>query len=268
MSMWSFRRLHPNWKINLFFMPQSQETVTREWSGYEHLECERVPIQPCYLDRLKGIDVAVQPWIADGNFPVPVQADLCRWKVLRDHGGWFADTDFLFVDSIESIHGAASSSHFSISIGQESAPTGIIGSVKNSGTSQALAVASRSFANRQHFSSAGEHTLRVVAGVDSLVNFDRLAFRVGLEGFCATADERVYFIKPVCFYQWSEYHVTDVLSYSHEVAPSTIAIHWYGSSRLSQRIVREVNHTNHLARRGTLFEYARDLTTSSPPVIV
>jgi len=265
MSLWSFRRLHPDWDIALYFSPSAPKP--RTWiTGHERHEFEHEPCGPCYLKRAVESGVRLVEWNAPSmltaNLSPVHQNDICRWKCLSQHGGWFADLDILFVDSLETIHDAANADAADVvlTVGREGIPTGMIGGTAGAPFWADCLNMAVSKADARRYRSCGSEVLSQLAQIEKMPVFDRKLARIGLERAAARGGKRPYFYKPQCFYLFDEYRLTDILHYSHEVLSNTVGIHWFAGSKLAQKLIREADEKNFAGRSGTFFDYARDLS--------
>jgi hypothetical protein len=104
MTFWSFRLQNPDWEIHLYLATECQHKKTWTTGEVQDFDADGQPYAgQNYLPELTKLGVKVSPWIppADCKSMSPVHlADVCRWGVLSKFGGWFADTDILWVDSM------------------------------------------------------------------------------------------------------------------------------------------------------------------------
>jgi len=101
MTLFSFRILHPDWKMYLYM--GSGYNQEKPWEGHntsDFLEYQG----PDYSDRVGGLDVEVVPF---GNL-TPNRAatsvhmsDVFEWWVLGTHGGLYSDMDILYIRPID-----------------------------------------------------------------------------------------------------------------------------------------------------------------------
>jgi hypothetical protein len=95
LSVQSFKRCHPGWNVVLWTAEQSQQRTT--WDTHE----QEVPYAGRdFFTELRAladrVEVCPVPgWLAEAH-DVP-KSDWARIKVLCDHGGFYVDTDVVFV---------------------------------------------------------------------------------------------------------------------------------------------------------------------------
>lgn len=266
LSIWSFRRLNPDWEIVLYFSPSGNKE--RDWESGERQDFESLQTCRCFMGRVASLGVDIEPWVPSSpliNSLSPIrQSDFCRWKALHEHGGFFSDTDVLFVDSFDSIYNNIGDKSLVLSIATESLPTGIVGGVAKSEFWANCYRAAKALASTQQYRSGGANALLEVAGLLSTqLHFDKLATRIRLEIAATVANSSICFIKPQAFYLFDEYKITELLHNSREVSEDTIGLHWHGGSRLAQKCIREVCDIEiAISRPGTVFEYTRDLVAT------
>lgn len=283
MSLWSFRFLNPTWEIYLYLdcrLPQNGRT----WTTGEPQDCDGTwPAEgrKCYLSELAKIGVQISQWQppADAKTLSPIHlADLCRWGVLSQYGGWFADTDILFVDSMERVEqrynadrisdeqrkgpGSFKEAEVALPLCRDWLPTGLIGAVKDNRFTSDLYVMARNSADPRRYHSAGREAILRAAGLDYEFPPDKMRLRRGLiTGFPGTVFWLMHHL--TCYrWEWFDSHV--IFEQNQEVLPDTVGIHWYGGSRSGQRANRKYVSEHAMAADVNVFtSYARDLLAAS-----
>lgn len=94
-SVWSFKKYHPEWKIWIWIINQRFE---RKWSSKEH---DILYDGPCYMDNLsKEVDriIPLDPTDIHPSIKNTVHlSDLFRYQALLKHGGLYSDFDILYL---------------------------------------------------------------------------------------------------------------------------------------------------------------------------
>lgn len=104
LTLFSFRKLNPDWKITLF---SSDSTVLKKkWNNCDQQDFFRYDGKD-YSHKLDSLDIIREEWdfgIGGSNDWSPVrQCDVFQWQWLANHSGFYADMDILFVRPMSSI---------------------------------------------------------------------------------------------------------------------------------------------------------------------
>lgn len=105
LTFYSFRKFHPHWNIYLYLdIGREKECL---WKTSEQIDDES---EINYLDKLLELNVNIInfdiPEITEINNKMsPVHtSDLFTWYILSYKGGWVADTDFIFINTIDRVN--------------------------------------------------------------------------------------------------------------------------------------------------------------------
>jgi len=91
LTIYSFRKLHPDWKIVLY---ESKTAPAKNWRTFEQQDGGG---GVDWRDQLRGLRIERRAWTAMSTLPSIKQADLCKWETLGHRGGWVSDMDILWV---------------------------------------------------------------------------------------------------------------------------------------------------------------------------
>jgi hypothetical protein len=274
MTLWSFRLQNPGWDIHLYLAPTCQNKAT--WTSNEQQDCS--PPMTCrdHLPELAACGVKVEQWIPPADFATmsPVHmADLCRWGVLSKFGGWFADTDILWVDSMKRVQdrydsdaknhearrgpGSFKAADVALPLCRDWLPTGLIGAVPDNRFSADLYMMARNSADPRGYQSAGRSLILKVCGLDPVFPADKREVVRGLTtGFPGVV---FWLMHHLTCYQWEWFDAHVIFDQDKEVLLETVGIHWYAGSRVGQKFNRLLDGHNFRGYKNTFCHYAANL---------
>ena len=103
LSVLSFRKLNPDWKIKIH-IPAVLNTDPPPW---DTMHQKNIKINKDYFDQLKHLNVEIitQDFSNDfdNNAHEVHKCDFLRWKVLSEEGGVWSDIDILYVKSMDEL---------------------------------------------------------------------------------------------------------------------------------------------------------------------
>lgn len=266
-TLWSFRKLHPDWEMILFFgfratsPPAEQPTWAEErqdWQG------EQIISPHLIGDICAGFNVKVEPWHCPPAYPqaTPVQEnDLCRWGALSKFGGWFFDLDFLFVDRIERIGVPAEADAVFIPA-RDWIPTGFIGAAAGNDFTAAMYAAALAAPDKTRYRAAGSEAIARICNL----NYPWYQHTTGLlsRSLAATFPQvRFHFPGVSTAYRWEWFDAGKIFSGSETVLQKTVAIHWFGGSRIGQRWQRKMTEDNFRQFNCPYSSYCGDLAEAT-----
>lgn len=277
LSLWSFKRLHPNWEVVLFLgdpapFPPAQHPLP--WP--EKLDwMEPVPTQD-YLPQVAGLGIEIKQWRPPAGYPGATpshQNDLCRWGALSEFGGWFFDTDILFVERIETITESCtdlSTLDYDVAFipAKDWIPTGFIGAAKGNKFTAACYVAAMHAPNKQRYRAAGSEVIARLCGLQGDATTAGTSAAGGewyqhTKTQLATAMQKAFpalkwwMISPIYAYRWEWYDANQIHGADSTLPDKTVAIHWYGSQRVAQKAIRKITEQNFRGLNLTLPSYAK-----------
>lgn len=268
-TLWSFRKLHPDWEMILFlgmtshFLKPAAEQPTwgeerQDWQGEPIIGVDFVRIM---VDSLK---IDIRQWHRPSAYPqaTPVhENDLCRWGALSKFGGWFFDLDFLFVDSMSRLPAGAADCDVAYIPARDWIPTGFIGAKAGNDFTAAMYSAALAAPDKTRYRAAGSET---ISRVINLTHQDGWYQHTSsqLHGAICRAFPGTAFasLGTATAYRWEWFDAGKVFSGSETVLRHTIAIHWYGGSRIGQRWQRKLTEANYGAQVNCPYaQYCHDL---------
>jgi hypothetical protein len=100
LTLWSFRRLHPEWEMKLYL---AKSINTKNWKGTEDQDYLQAKKGKDYLEIVDKLNVSVTYWDKHSDMNPTQVADLFRFEMLADTGGWFFDLDQIFLNSFNDL---------------------------------------------------------------------------------------------------------------------------------------------------------------------
>lgn len=101
-SILSFQKMNPEWKIN-FYIPDKQTKNEFTWNTWEHKELKK-DVKDYFnilKDKINPIIINMQKLNISDDLSDVYKSDLLRNKVLSDFGGVWCDFDIIFFKSME-----------------------------------------------------------------------------------------------------------------------------------------------------------------------
>jgi hypothetical protein len=277
MSLFSFRKLNPTWEMTLWMTSghaDESSWVTDEVQDFANTGAGGGIAGAGavnHWDRLKPLKIEVKPYLPPAPFTTatPVhQSDLCRWAVLGEYGGWYADTDILWVDSMESAVGWSKSADVALVAYRDHAPIGFFGAKPGQKFFRELYLAAKANYSASNYQSAGADALgRVIWGPGGMSSRDGFGMRHN-SSWPSMSDliRRAFPHTSFCFmpiksvYPWDSLQVHKIFSQDCEVPNrDVIGIHWYGGHKLAQKWNGKLSEFNFRHYQNTFCHFARNL---------
>jgi glycosyltransferase involved in cell wall biosynthesis len=229
LTLASFRRYHPDWRMVLYTMPS---TGGKTWASDEQLS-DLVPTKN-YTARLTELGVEIVDWVPPVQGLAPAHAsDLCGWDYLWQQGGFFSDMDILWVDRLSYDDLCKADGVFCLSGGYMA--IGFLASKKGVPLFRAIAAEARLNYSPLRYQNTGAEAVYRLAGVGS--NWGQMK-RPGEEclnsfrkkwpasNFLALPD---YVIYPFTYQQ-----IDAIFQQKRDIPTGCRGIHWFGGSPISQ----------------------------------
>lgn len=251
MTLYSFRKLNPDWEIRLY----SPKTVgKRQWKSWEALDAEDYS-GPDYSSRLPELNLQLCEWVSPLDSLSPTHAaDLFRLDYLRTDGGWYSDLDVLWVRPMEEVYHRTKDCDF---VGSET--FGIINVALLAGTPNNLwhGLYNAALSGYQ----PGQYQSM---GVDAIWRFVRRPPLTGWETVLLVLGSRYPSLKLEvlpheigCPYTFKQ--VDKIFLSSETVPDDCVCIHWFGGHPISQKWNNILNEKNYSEFPSTYTEYAREI---------
>lgn len=255
-SIFSFKKLNPDWNVTVIRRRNPSETKCDSWNekpDFLHFKGKD------YANKLNNLDVNVlwlediYPEISTLKLPELHMGDLMQWRVLNDVGGVFSDTDILYFKPMDF----------------EKIKNIDIGLVSFNGNPKPGYIPTSFVIGRpnQFFSVLCEKAKDIdysdwEAAGTSLIHRVFGDFNSVKDAF---PDKNVQRIDSKLFFPFSETDYPFVQYFSlmfFENIPmpeQSIGIHWYGSSRISQFFNNSINSENYTKQNNTICNLIKQL---------
>lgn len=230
----SLRHFHKDSKITLYTAKEFDKSV-HNWSG-EKQDFEENKDGKDYIEDLHQINVEVKSIKCVGNekFCPILQADLARWLMLRENGGFYLDTDQIILKSFDSLpldREFIYCRYNEVQCG-DYLPTGVLGLEKDSPIANiALDEVVNSY-RKNNYNSSGPFMMRTLITKIDLKRSINVPFQ--------------YFY-PVS----SSSNVDKIYNNRIRLDGNEYALHWYGGHPLSQDFNKL--YTEEFAKKSTDF---------------
>ena len=258
MTLYSFRVLNPEWKMQLYVGHNS----CREKTWVDHNQSDFYQYTGLdWFDKIYKLDIEVKDWNVKydlGSRITPPQAsDLFQWERLNE-GGVYSDMDVLYDKPIDSIYDLMwnyttclcyLNSYFTIGF--------LASSGKSRFWEELLDAALNLYRAKQVFGGIGGETCYQVAGVNALYSLYRdkrrtCVFKRGRAildthwhvFLVAYRKSKLFNIPKYSVYNWTHMELGKIFEESLEIPEETIGIHWYGGSEIAQQANLELTPDN------------------------
>lgn len=262
-TLWSFRQLHPDWEMKLFVGDLQTPLAVQKWE--ERQDWQGEPFTRDYLPSVRDLNVEIATWTCPVGYPqaTPVHCnDLCRWGALSKFGGWFFDMDILFVDRIEALgdEGDKRDSDVAFVPIRDWIPTGFIGAKADNQFTAACYSAALLAPDKARYRAAGSETIARLLGIEGQQGW----YRHSRQQFIAAAmrcfpSVKWWMLNHLSAYRWEWFDANKIFGADEQVMPQTVAIHFYGGQRVTQRAMRKLGEADWRAAQNTWATYFRDM---------
>lgn len=240
LTVYSFRKLNPDWEINIF-RPSKKYKGKIPWETGEFYDGvnfrgkdytqELFGLDGIYI---KEVDFSSYPLVKDA--PENYKSDLFRWYILSQEGGLYSDIDILYFRPMndlffnskenENINAAICLQKYGHIIGF------LLSSQDNPFFTKLLSSCENAFDSKNYQSLSAPMVNNIYPTMDCINEmFPDLVFHNMPMNVVYAID---HFNIPAIFY----------LNDSHCLTPETIGIHWYAGNMFSQEFNNELTHEN------------------------
>lgn len=244
LSVLSFRKLNPDWKIKIH-VPLILNTSPPAWDSMHQKHSK---INKDYFDELKNLNVEIvkQDFSKDfdNNAHEVHKCDFLRWKVLADEGGVWSDIDILYVkpitDLIENVEEEYQQSIdvFLCCFRKSKHAIGFLMSAGNNPFYRKISAMAKEAYNKTQYQCIG--SLLIDHNYHSQVKIRKEFGR----------EMNVYFIESKCVYSLQEesipiFFLETVNNVEHLIdTPGIIGFHWYAGHPLAQEFESNFDKSN------------------------
>jgi hypothetical protein len=213
----SLRHFHKESKITLYTAREFDKSV-HSWSG-EKQDFEENKDGKDYIEDLPSINVEIKNIKCVGNekFCPILQADLARWLMLRENGGFYLDTDQIILKSFDSLpldREFIYCRYNEVQCG-DYLPTGVLGLEKDSQIANIALDEVVSSYRKNNYNSSGPWAMRKLI---TMINLDR------------SFNAPYFYFYPLP----TSKDVGKIYNGQIKIEDRSYAIHWFGGSKTSQ----------------------------------
>lgn len=221
LSMKSFLLLNPDWEMRLHV----PKRATKEASTFKFHRASHGTGYKDYIDQLKKLGVKVTKWGFGKSSDIPVdpgtevhRSDLLRWKLLAEDGGFWADTDILFIRPMEQMQLSTPSANIVLCRyynrrRQPVCPIGFMGSTKRN----------------DFYEGIYHRAVELIEDGGHVANYQSIG-RLLLDDAVTNSDVEIAWMPKQTVYpvMGGRDHVIYYRESDCDVDPATIGFHWYG----------------------------------------
>lgn len=239
MTLYSFRKLHPDWEIVLYF--NDCQVRKKQW-GKEHNEQDYFSWKgEDYFHKLQDLNIKFEAWSVAGNelaprfqnelgLAPPHKSDLLQWCKLYEEGGIYSDMDILYVRPLdtfwtalneEGVTGCIGCHNGTITIGWMASQPG------NDLFRDIFKVAVRNYNPRKYQSTGAMsvYSLFETKAEEGALPLSKIQEAYPKEKLIAFPEQQFYLFRNGIHKIWNE---------NVQLPKEVLGIHWYGGHPLSQ----------------------------------
>ncbi|MHA1690357.1 MAG: glycosyltransferase [Candidatus Heimdallarchaeaceae archaeon] len=250
MTFYSFRKLNPDWSMTLCLC--NNDVGQKPWKSREVQDFTNFTGVD-YMEKIKALNISIEN-VTELNELNPVhRSDVFRWKHLAENGGFYSDTDILYIKPIDEYYQKAKSA----------------GVVLCNHSYHSIGFLGCSKSNR-FFSEVYKHTLkRLARGIvytSRYQSFGNEAVnavyppRRGFASECGFPEYKFYNNSMSLVYPYKWRDVDKIFNECNSLLPSDcIGIHWYAGAGISQKMNNLLNEMNYKTHLNTFTYFARKI---------
>lgn len=244
MSVFSFRKLNPEWKIKIH-IPLILNTNPPAWDSIHQ---KNSSIDKDYFEELAKLDVEIIKQDFSEDFDNAAhevhKCDFLRWKILATEGGVWSDIDILYVKPIDELVENVDEEYqksidiFLCSFKKSKHAIGFLMSAGNNPFYRKMHELSKEAYDETQYQCIGGNLLNINFHSQAKI---RKQFKVG---------SIAYFINPICVYALQEESIPVFFSTPTEDTmkliddPGLIGFHWYAGHPLAQELESRLDNSN------------------------
>ena len=250
LTIYSFKKMNPDWSIHLYIPKNvSKENTWLSKGGDTHHKIDRLEYDGNdYYQKLldevavKIIKVDFSNSFLTANAPEPHKSDLLTWQILSTKGGLWCDMDIVFSGPVTSLSvnygdretDTITSYDYRL-LEVDGSPTKPIGFLMSGGNNlffkKHVMEAKKSYIDSQ-YQSIGTNVVKKVSNT-----FEECRSRY--------FSNRFQNLDPNSIYHFHFQKMNEIYNENKEVPKDFIGLHWYGGHPLSQDFNKKINHTNY-----------------------
>jgi len=264
LTIYSFKKMNPDWSIHLYVPKKvSLENTWLIKGGDNHHKIDNLEYDgEDYYEKLLN-DVAIKVIKVDfsksfitENAPEPHKSDLLTWEILSSKGGLWCDMDIVFNKPMTSLsinHGNPKTdtvTSFDYRIKEiDGSPTKPIGFLLSGGNNvffKKHAYESKKNYSDSEYQSLGTNIVKKVSNT-----FEECRSKFYLNNFQNLDPESVY------YFHFQK--INQIYNECLDLPKNSIGIHWYGGHPLSQEFNKKINHLNYMKFNNTIGKIIKEI---------
>ncbi len=267
LTIYSFKKLNPDWSVHLYVPKNiSEENTWKTKGGDNHHKIDNLEYNgEDYFQRLlddvavKVIKVNFSKTFLTSNAPEPHKSDLLTWQVLSSKGGLWCDMDIIFrkslthldINSPKNSNAAADTLvcydyRLRESDGSPTKPIGFLMSAKNNPFYKKHIIESARSYQPNQYQSIGTYVVKRVSNTfeDCIKRFPKNKF---------------VNIDPASVYHFHFQKLDEIYDKTVEIPDNCIGIHWYGGHPKSQEFNKLLSNRNYKTIDNTICKVIREV---------
>ncbi|MHA1690356.1 MAG: hypothetical protein ACTSU7_01835 [Candidatus Heimdallarchaeaceae archaeon] len=266
MTLYSFRKLNPQWKIILHICNSSNikhktwnDSPTQDFFNYSGDN---------YFDKIKKLDVEIEEW----NFEHEIGGDLCnkigpshmsnffKWKLLSEKSGFYSDMDILYIKPIEVYYEKVKDFDTIICYNGHYFSIGFLGSSGKNGFFRSILNNTFQCCDPHGYQSAGVNNIYNLLENLEKPNKSIMSFNLWelIEKYFP--DDKKYNNAMSLVYPWTCSMMAQVFAKENKNVPDDcIGIHWYAGARISQEYNNMLTESNYRKHNNTFTYFAEKI---------
>ena len=261
MTLASFRKLNPEWKITLYTFPCKPKT--KPWK--DHNDQDFFTFKGVdYLPKVEALDIEVKQWNMAGLLPENISSshisNFFKWHTLATQGGIYADMDILWVKPFDEFYEKIKDMDLSICATKFFSIGLLSSSPKNIVFERALGSAYSTYTNTV-YQSAGVVALYVWLYGPKILEHEykiwgALAQKESIFADLQNAaqDKKMYNIPMDLIYHLDCTQMEQMFETTVTIPEETIGLHWYAGHPLAQKFNNLLTSENFREHQNTFTE--------------
>lgn len=252
MTVHSFRKFHPDWRIVMYSLP-SESVGGKTWASSETQDSQTYQGQD-YSHLLKGLAVERVTWQPNDSIPkglAPSHAcDLCQWEILSTVGGWYCDMDILWVKPLPYEETKDWDALFCLTDAWMA--IGLMAGVPEGQVYKDILAAALNNYNPKKYQSTGAEAIYRMA--EQWPHWGGIE-RVGVKALNVLKRRypqlSIHDVPQVTVYPWNYLQTAKIFTEVADVPGGCCGIHWFGGNDLAQKYNQKLTYENYREFRNT-----------------
>lgn len=267
MTLYSFKKFNPSWKVELYQCPHSSVT-TKTWGEATKQDFHNYTGED-YSSRVEQLGISIKPWDlvhpdgtswADKMGPQH-KSNFFKWQMLSEISGFYSDMDILFVKSIDQYYEKVKRKGTILCFNGKFFSIGFLGSSGNNQFFKDVFLHTFDSLDIQHYSSAGIRSFR--SWLNKLVAIKeglKMSGKYNLWNVIKKYYPGIgrYNNEMSLVYPWNYRNLQNFWGFHHTTVPNIcIGIHWYAGAGISQKFNNLLTENNYQDYSNTICHFLK-----------